>query len=85
MGNYNYLLLNGNVSQFPQNDEAARLFLTLVIVRNVSWAVNQHMMMISEDHVTLKTGGMMLEIQLRITGTNYILKYIHIKKSYVKR
>ncbi len=43
------------------------------------------MMMISEDHVTLKTGVMMLEIQLRITGTNYILTYIHIEKSYVKR
>ncbi len=29
--------------------------------------------MISEDHVTLKTGVMMLKIQLRITG----IKYIH--------
>ncbi len=32
--------------------------------------------MISEDHVTLKTGVMMLKIQLRITGINCILKYI---------
>ncbi len=32
--------------------------------------------MISEDHVTLKTGGMMLKIQLRITEINCILKYI---------
>ncbi len=29
--------------------------------------------MISEDHVTLKTGVMMLKIQLRITEINYIL------------
>ncbi len=36
--------------------------------------------MISEDHVTLKTGVMMLKIQLRITEMNYIQKYIHIKK-----
>ncbi len=28
------------------------------------WAANQHMIMISEDHVTLKTGVMMLKIQL---------------------
>ncbi len=30
--------------------------------------------MISEDHVTLKTGVMMLKIQLHITEINYILK-----------
>ncbi len=29
--------------------------------------------MISEDHVTLKTGGIMLKIQLCIIGINYIL------------
>ncbi len=38
--------------------------------------------MISEDHVTLKTGVMMLKIQLRITEINYILKYIYIENSY---
>ncbi len=32
--------------------------------------------MISEDHVTLKTGVMMLTIQIFITGINYILTYI---------
>ncbi len=40
--------------------------------------------MISEDHVTLKTGEMMLKIQLRITEINYILKYITIENSYLK-
>ncbi len=44
---------------------------TLIIKNNVSWAANQHIRMISEDHVTLKTGGMMLKIQLHITGKNY--------------
>jgi len=29
-----------------------------------------------KDHVTLKTGVMMLKSQLCITGINYILKYI---------
>ncbi len=44
----------------------------------------QHIRMISEDHVTLKTGVMMLKIQLRITEINYILTYIHIINSYFK-
>ncbi len=35
--------------------------------------------MISEDHVTLKTGVMMLKIQLRITEINYTLKYIKME------
>ncbi len=39
--------------------------------------------MISEDHVTLKTGVMMLEIQLRITEINYSLTDIHIENSYL--
>jgi len=43
-------------------------------VRNVSWGA-----WFLKDHVTLKTGVMMLKIQLCITGTNYILQYIHIK------
>ncbi len=51
------------------------VFLELMIIRNVSWAVN-HIIMISEDHVTLKTWAMMLKIQLRITEINYILQYI---------
>ncbi len=40
--------------------------------------------MISEDHVTLKTGVMMLEIQRRITEINYTLTYIHIENCYLK-
>ncbi len=41
--------------------------------------LEHHIIMISEDHVTLKTAVMMLEIQLRITEINYILQYIHIE------
>ncbi len=40
--------------------------------------------MISEDHVTLKTGVMMMKIQLRITGINYTLRYITEENSYFK-
>ncbi len=43
---------------------AAQLFSTLIIIRNVSGAANQYIRMISEDHVTLKTGVMMLKKQL---------------------
>ncbi len=39
--------------------------------------------MISEDHVTLKTGVMILKIQLRIAGINYSLKYVKKEKSYL--
>jgi len=39
--------------------------------------------MFSKDHVTLETGVMMLEIQLRITEINYILTDIHIETSYL--
>ncbi len=43
-----------------------------------------HIIMISEDHVTLKTGVMMLKIQLRITEINYTLTHIHIEDAYFK-
>ncbi len=46
---------------------------------NQKWRSNQHISMISEDHVTLKTGVMMLKIQLHITEINSILKYITIE------
>ncbi len=64
--------------QFHKKYAAAQLFSTLII-RNVPWAANQHMRMISEDHVTLKTGVMMLKIQCCITEMNYILQYIQIE------
>ncbi len=54
----------------------------LVTDNNLFWAANQHIRMISEDHVTLKTEVMMLKIQLRITEINYILQYIHIEYTY---
>ncbi len=39
--------------------------------------------MISEDHVTLKT-GVMKKIQLRITEINYIFKSVQIENAYFK-
>ncbi len=37
-----------------------------------------------QDHVTPKTGVMMLKIQLCITGINYILIYIKMENSCFK-
>ncbi len=67
--------------QIPQKYEGAQLFSALIIIRHVSWAANQNIIMISEDHVTLKTGDW---IQLRITEISYILKYITLEISYFK-
>ncbi len=38
--------------------------------------------MISEDHVTLKTGVMVMKIQLRVTELNDILTDIHIENKF---
>ncbi len=46
------------------------------IDNNIYWAANHNIIMFLRDHVTLKTGVMMLKIQLCITGINYILKNI---------
>ncbi len=58
------ILKINNILWFPQKYESAQLFSTLIIIIKASRAVNQYIIMISEDHVTLKTGIMMLEIQL---------------------
>ncbi len=60
--------------QFLQKYEAAHLLLTMVIIRNMYWAANQYIRMISEDHVTLKTGVIMLKIQIFISGINCVLQ-----------
>jgi len=44
--------------------------------------INQYIIMISEDHVILKTGVMMLKIQLHITEINYILTIYSQKKLF---
>ncbi len=53
-------------------------------IDNKKWAANQHIIVISEDHVTLKTGVMMLKIQICITRINTIVTYITIENSNLK-
>ncbi len=57
------------ISHIPKKYEAAQRFPTLII--------NQHIRM--KDHVTLKTGVMMLKIQLCFIG----IKYIKIENFYL--
>ncbi len=56
------MLIEKNAFQFPQKYKGAQLFSTLIILRNVS-AANHHIRVISEDHGTLKTAVMMLNMQ----------------------
>ncbi len=63
-----------NVSWFPQ-------FSTLIII--IIMFPEQYIRLISEDHVILKTGVMMLNIQLHITGIHYISEYITKENSYI--
>ncbi len=53
-----------------------------VPITDDNWAANQHIIMISEDHVILKTALMMLKNQRCITEINYILKYIQVENDY---
>ncbi len=64
-------------SRFSQ--KAVKLFSTLIIIRNVS-SVETFL----KDHVTLKTGVMMLNNQLCIRRINSILNYIKIQNFYLK-
>ncbi len=58
-------------------------FSTLVI-RNVSWAVNQYIRMISEGSCDTEDWSNDAENSALITGINYILKYIEIENSYFR-
>ncbi len=61
-----------NVSQFPQN-----LLSSMLIIRNISWALNQHIRMISEGSCdTEDWSNSCWKFSFTITGLNYnILKY----------
>ncbi len=55
-----------------QKYDATQLFSTLLIIANVSWAVNRHIRMISEGSCDTE--------DFSLTGINYILKHIHINQ-----
>ncbi len=61
-----------------QKCEAVQVFSTLIIIRN-----EQHIIMISEDHVTEDWSNDAANTGL-ITKIIYILQYIYIENSYFK-
>ncbi len=50
-----------------------QLFSTLIIIRNVSWAANQHIIMISEGSCDTEDWSNDAENTALITEINYIL------------
>ncbi len=65
-------------------NEAAQVFSTLIKIRNVSWAANQHIRMISEESCDTEDWSNDDENSALITEINYILLYIQIENSYFK-
>ncbi len=68
---------------FPKKkkNEEAQLFSTLIIIRNDSWAANQHIRMISEGSCDAEDWSNDAENN---TGINYIWTYIQIQNIYFK-
>ncbi len=56
------------------------------MIRNVSWAANQQIRIISEGSCDTEdwSNDACLEYHSIITEINYILKYFHIENSYFK-
>ncbi len=61
-----------------------QLFSTLIIIRNVSWAANQHIRMISEGSCDTEDWSNDAENSAAHHRINYVLQYIHIENSYLK-
>ncbi len=69
---------------FLQKYVAAQLFSALIIIRNVSWAANQHIRMISEESCETEDWSNDAENTALITEINYILQNAEIENSYFK-
>ncbi len=64
--------------QFPQKYEAAQLFTTLLIIRNVSWAANQYIKMISEESCDTEdwsNSALIKGINKKITIFTYLCEF----------
>ncbi len=73
----NALLLNFLFIKNPGKKLSAKLFSTLIIIRNIYWATNKHIRMISEG--LCDTEDCDNNSALTSTGIHYILKYIKIE------
>jgi len=65
--------------------DAAQLFTTMMMIRNVSWAANHHIRVISDSGGSCDTEDWSNDDESSaLTGINYILKDIQIENSYFK-
>ncbi len=67
-----------------QKYEAAHLFSTLIIIRNVSWAANQHIRMISEGSCDTEDWRNDAENSAAHHRNELHFKYMKIESSYLK-
>ncbi len=80
----NFLSIKEFIS-FHKNIKQQNYFQLHVNNRNVSWASNQHIRIISEgSRDTENWSNDCWKLGFCITGMNYILKYIQIENSYLK-
>ncbi len=70
--------------KFQTNSKQHNCFLTVIIIRNISWASNQHISMISAGSCNTEDWCDDAENSALITGINYIWKNIQIENSYFK-
>ncbi len=61
-----------------------QVFSTLIIIRNVPWAANQYIRMISEGSCDTEDCSNDAENTALITEMNYILQYIQTENSSFK-
>ncbi len=74
---------NKKVSRYSQKYEAAQLFSTPITIRNVCWAANQHIRMISEGSCDTEDWSNDAENSALIIRINYILTYINFKITFL--
>ncbi len=61
------------------------IIIIIIIIKNVFWAANQHIRMISEGSCDTEDWSNDAENTALITEINYILTDIHIENSYFKQ
>ncbi len=71
-----------NLIYFPQKYFVAQVLSTLIIIRNVSWATNQYIKMISEGSCNTERQYSCWQFSFEITGINYTLKYIKLNLNW---
>ncbi len=69
---------------FHKHMKQHNCFSALIIIRNVSWAANLHIRMISEGSCDTEDWSNDAENTALITEINLILQYIHTENSYLK-